>query len=169
MQTQKYKQVRPLLQALQEMQISTIVEAFTLEAICESALGNEEASVVAIHEALKHGYPNKYIRTIIDEKDCLPILKHYLKMRQSTDHTNWNKVPLEYVNYLIEKFDTLDNRFEALTSREMEIFALLVNGATNKEIAKELYLSEGTVRAYRTKIDSKLGVSSRAKAILLAK
>ncbi|RPJ94479.1 hypothetical protein CW357_15240 [Rummeliibacillus sp. TYF005] len=155
--------------ALQEGQISTIIEAFILESICEKALGNVEASFVAIHEALKYGLANNYIRSFLDEKDCLPILKEYLKMRQTTESINENKVPLSYVNYLLESSDSSDHRFESLTSREMEILTLLSKGATNKEIANQLYLSEGTVRVYLTNIYSKLGVNSRSKAMLLLK
>ncbi|RIJ63550.1 DNA-binding response regulator [Rummeliibacillus sp. POC4] len=51
----------------------------------------------------------------------------------------------------------------------MEILTLLSKGATNKEIANQLYLSEGTVRVYLTNIYSKLGVNSRSKAMLLLK
>ncbi|MCM3356605.1 response regulator transcription factor [Psychrobacillus sp. MER TA 171] len=56
---------------------------------------------------------------------------------------------------------------DQLTPRELEVFQLLVDGATNKEIAQKLFLSEGTIRVYLTTIYSKLGVKSRAKAILL--
>lgn len=159
--------------ALQEMQISTIIEAFILEAICEKTLGNKESSIMSIHEALKHGETYKYIRTFLDEKDCKSILKDYLTMRQTTKDINLEKVSLAYVNFLLENFDSSSNefdaQFDALTPREMEIYSLLVKGATNKEIANELYLSEGTVRVYLTNIYSKLGVKSRAKAILLVK
>ncbi|XRD26260.1 LuxR C-terminal-related transcriptional regulator [Lysinibacillus fusiformis] len=56
-----------------------------------------------------------------------------------------------------------------LTQREKDIYDLLVDGITNREIAKRLHLSEGTVRVYLSTIYSKLGVNSRAKAIALKK
>lgn len=55
----------------------------------------------------------------------------------------------------------------SLTTREQEIFSLLLEGASNKEIAEQLFLSEGTVRVYLSGIYSKLGVKNRAQAILL--
>ena len=55
-----------------------------------------------------------------------------------------------------------------LTPREKELFNLIFNGATNKEIATTLHLSEGTVRVYLSTLYSKLGVTSRVQAILLA-
>ena len=60
-----------------------------------------------------------------------------------------------------------DSILDVLTPREMEVYKLLVDGATNREIANKLFLSEGTIRVYLTNIYSKLGVTSRAKAIWL--
>lgn len=55
-----------------------------------------------------------------------------------------------------------------LTAREREVLALLVNGMTNKEIAKELTLSMGTVRLHVSNILSKLRASNRTEAATLA-
>jgi NarL family two-component system response regulator LiaR len=52
-----------------------------------------------------------------------------------------------------------------LTNREREILALLIEGKTNKEIAKMLSLSSGTVRFHISNILSKLGVSNRTEAV----
>jgi len=53
---------------------------------------------------------------------------------------------------------------EPLTEREFDVLAYLVTGATNKEIANALFLSEGTVKNYVTHILSKLGVQDRNQA-----
>jgi NarL family two-component system response regulator LiaR len=55
-----------------------------------------------------------------------------------------------------------------LTPRELEVLALLTEGKTNKEIAKDLTLSHGTVRLHVSNILSKLGVSNRTEAATLA-
>lgn len=55
-----------------------------------------------------------------------------------------------------------------LTAREREVLTLLVNGMTNKEIAKELTLSMGTVRLHVSNILSKLRASNRTEAATLA-
>ncbi|WP_054770044.1 response regulator transcription factor [Lysinibacillus parviboronicapiens] len=55
------------------------------------------------------------------------------------------------------------------TPREQEVFDLLADGETNREIAQRLNLSEGTVRVYLSTIYSKLDINSRAKAILIKK
>ena len=53
-----------------------------------------------------------------------------------------------------------------LSSREIEVLALIARGLSNKEIAAELKLVEGTVKVHVTNILGKLRVSDRTQAIL---
>jgi two-component system, NarL family, response regulator LiaR len=55
-----------------------------------------------------------------------------------------------------------------LSERELDVLTLLAAGMTNLEIAKELFLSDGTVRNYISAILEKLGVTDRTQAALLA-
>ena len=55
-----------------------------------------------------------------------------------------------------------------LTKRERQVLTLIVEGMTNKEIAKQLSLSPGTVRVYVSNILAKLGVRNRTEAATLA-
>ena len=54
---------------------------------------------------------------------------------------------------------------EALTAREVEVLALLAEGAANKEIAQRLALSEHTVKFHVSSILGKLGATSRTEAV----
>lgn len=56
-----------------------------------------------------------------------------------------------------------------LTARENAILKLVASGAANAEIAAKLFISEKTVRNHLTNIFEKLGVDSRAKAIVFAR
>jgi DNA-binding NarL/FixJ family response regulator len=56
-----------------------------------------------------------------------------------------------------------------LTEREIEILEELSKGLTNREIARKLYLTEGTVKNYISNIYSKLDVTGRHKAVFKAK
>ena len=58
--------------------------------------------------------------------------------------------------------------FAALTQQEKHVLLLVSEGKTNREIAKELFLGEGTVRNYVSSILSKLDVSNRAEAAAYA-
>ncbi|MEC4819313.1 MAG: response regulator transcription factor [Scytonema sp. PMC 1069.18] len=55
-----------------------------------------------------------------------------------------------------------------LTAREQEVLHWLVQGASNEEIAKRLYVTVATVKAHLTSIFEKLKVSSRTQAIVAA-
>lgn len=54
-----------------------------------------------------------------------------------------------------------------LSPRQLEVLRLLVYGFSNKSIAKQLGLSEGTVKTHMVRIFSTLGVHSRAEAVYL--
>ncbi|MGB5061570.1 MAG: response regulator transcription factor, partial [Candidatus Promineifilaceae bacterium] len=58
---------------------------------------------------------------------------------------------------------------EPLSEREQEILALVATGASNKEIAGELFIAEGTVKNHVTNILGKLGVRDRTQAALKAR
>lgn len=65
---------------------------------------------------------------------------------------------------------TLPTRiFKELTTRELEIAQLVAAGKNNKEIADELFITEGTVKNHLTKILSKLEIRDRTQLALLIK
>jgi DNA-binding NarL/FixJ family response regulator len=58
--------------------------------------------------------------------------------------------------------------FTDLTDQELRVLAQVAEGKTNREIAKALYLGEGTVRNYVSSILSKLNLTNRAEAAAYA-
>ena len=59
--------------------------------------------------------------------------------------------------------------FAELSPRESTILALMTEGLTNQEIAARIHISEKTVRNHVSSLFGKLGVNSRAQAIVLAR
>ena len=55
-----------------------------------------------------------------------------------------------------------------LSKREHEVLELVARGEPNKEIAKELFISENTVKYHVTSLLNKLGASSRGQVVALA-
>lgn len=154
-----------------EEQISTIIEASILESLCYMKLNQKESSYAVLHKALEIGSPFGYKRIFIDESEIIPLLKKYVNYRKRNYNKYWESVPQSYVEDLLRSSHTLTNEFmkEKLTPREIDVLQLLASGASNRDIASQLFLSEGTIRVYLTTIYSKLEVQSRTQAILLAK
>lgn len=56
----------------------------------------------------------------------------------------------------------------ALSAREREVLELVARGTSNREIARELFISEATVKTHLTHLYGKLGVKDRAAAVATA-
>jgi DNA-binding NarL/FixJ family response regulator len=61
-----------------------------------------------------------------------------------------------------------DPETEQLTEREIEVLKMIARGASNKEIAQETFLSQGTVKAHINHIMSKLRVERRTDLVRIA-
>jgi DNA-binding NarL/FixJ family response regulator len=62
----------------------------------------------------------------------------------------------------------VDDRYELLTERERQLYHMLAEGQSNKDIAARLNLSLHTVETHRTRIMEKMGVHSIAELVLSA-
>jgi DNA-binding NarL/FixJ family response regulator len=56
-----------------------------------------------------------------------------------------------------------------LTERELDVLRLLETGASNREIAKALFVTEATVKTHLVHVFDKLGVDSRARAVAVSR
>jgi len=77
----------------------------------------------------------------------------------------------EMTGKLLEKFSgrkTIDSPLEGLSDRELEVFQLIGQGKTMKEIGHELHISPKTVEVHRSHIREKLKVTSAAELIAYA-
>ena len=57
---------------------------------------------------------------------------------------------------------------EALSAREIEVLSLVARGRSNKEVARQLHISEATVKTHLIHIYGKLGVADRTAAVTTA-
>jgi two-component system, NarL family, response regulator LiaR len=69
-----------------------------------------------------------------------------------------------------EGYTSLENsqEIESLSEREREVLQLIAKGLNNRQISEQLFLSEGTVRNYVSSIFSKMNVTDRTQAALIA-
>jgi ATP/maltotriose-dependent transcriptional regulator MalT len=64
---------------------------------------------------------------------------------------------------------TAEDGLEPLSERELEVLQLLATGRSNREIAAELYVATGTVKAHLNHIFRKLQARSRLQAVTRAR
>lgn len=79
-------------------------------------------------------------------------------------------MPLDLINAALRESDRETRPIDVrslLTERERQVLALVAEGLTNKEIARELAVSPATIKAHVERIIAKLGVSDRTQAAVL--
>ncbi len=158
---------RLLQDAEAKARLGSVLEILVLRALALEAQGERMSSFSTLERALVLAAPEGYIRLFVDEGAPMLALLH-----QAHAHT---RVP-GYVATLLEAFGEQQTQLSArpgplaepLTEREREVLRLLLEGASNREIARRLVLSVNTVKRHVYNLSSKLGVQSRAQAIIRA-
>ncbi|MGJ5675250.1 MAG: response regulator [Nostochopsis sp.] len=78
------------------------------------------------------------------------------------------KLLTQFPPFVSEKSPPPPPSLAELTPREKEVLRLIATGATNKEIAQKLYISEGTVKNHVTNILNRLNFRDRTQAAIFA-
>ena len=76
------------------------------------------------------------------------------------------QVAVMLVNWIAKSAATV--QLARLTAREREVLMLIARGMSNAEIARELYLGEGTVKTHVVRILAKLELRDRVQAVVFA-
>ena len=152
--------------------LGSVLEILIVQALALHAQGDWTSALSMLERALVLAMPEGYIRVFVDEGPSMQAL-----LRQAYTRS---KVP-GYVSTLLSVFGeqhASDLPLPAaepasilglLTEREREVLRLLLEGASNREIAYRLVLSVNTVKRHVYNLSGKLGVQSRAQAIIRAR
>ncbi len=162
------KTLRVKFEALQQGQIITFIEATVLESVCYARKESWLEMSHALQEAMISSKEYGYTQLFAEETSMASMLKEYVHVRKQLDDTNWSQVPFFYVEHLVQATKVKTRTMDTLTPREQDVYSLLVLGESNSKIAKNLALTEGSVRVYLTSIYGKLSVRSRTQAMLKA-
>ncbi len=134
------------------------------------------AALADLEEALDLAETGGYVRVFLDEGMPMQILLVQWLAQARAGHVR------DYASQLLTLFDAEPNRMalplqkahktgdmvEPLTPRELEVLRLICEGDSNQVIADKLVITIKTVKKHTGNIFGKLGVTSRAQAIVKA-
>jgi LuxR family maltose regulon positive regulatory protein len=163
---------RLLVDAQAKGRTHSMLEVFVLCALARQVQGNSVAALAALGRALSLAESEGYVRLFLDEGRPMVALlrraqKHgiapafittLLAMVREPEATGIH-LPAVAFNSLVEP----------LTARERAVLELMLNGASNREIASELIVSVNTVKKHILNICGKLNVRGRTQAIAKAR
>ena len=144
-----------------------LIHALVLQALAQYRSGDESQALVALNRALSLAEPEGYSRAFLDEGSVMVDL--LLLARQQALYPAFvdglladlnNKAPLQRGSVLLP---------EPLSEREMQVLQLIATGATNQDIASQLYVAVSTVKKHVSNILVKLDTPNRVQAIARAR
>ena len=109
-----------------------------------------------IVKALKYGVKGYLLKQ--DYNSILPALQAV-----KTGQTVFGTEIIAKIPDLLQEKKTFDWEAHEISEKELEVISLVAEGLSNKEIAKRLFLSEGTVRNYISSILDKLELRDRTQ------
>ena len=168
--------------------VGALIQIRVLQALAQNGLGESHTALKNLDQALALAEPEEYVRSIIDEGAGVAALLVETVARRQTAYLNYAIRLLSAMGYAadphthtvqLSEIPTTRNTgaqagyvgtlVEPLTEREMEVLVCLARGMTNSEIADQLVVAVSTVKRHINHVFSKLGVTSRAKAIIEAR
>jgi LuxR family maltose regulon positive regulatory protein len=139
------------------------IDSLVLQAVARHAAGRPNEALRSLKQALALVAPEGYTRSFLDEGAPLAELLRRITRQKSP--------AAEAARGLLVKAGTPSAPdgpaplVEPLTEREMAVLRQVAAGASNQEIARNLVISIGTVKAHVYHITAKLGARSRTEAV----
>jgi ATP/maltotriose-dependent transcriptional regulator MalT len=162
-----------------------LMEILLLQALALQEIGDSERALLALTDCLTLAESEGYARVFLDEGRPMQML-----LAQSLAHSGAGPLR-DYALYLLAQFDaepqvTMAPPAESspvgspsaglrqalvdpLSERELEVLHLVALGRSNQEIALQLIVSPGTVKAHTASIYRKLDVANRTEAVARAR
>jgi LuxR family maltose regulon positive regulatory protein len=163
----------PLLDhALQSAQtvgrLGNAIHILAVQALVYHARGESEQAFARLKQALDLAEPEGYVRVFVDEG--APMARLLRRMLTRSSASGYIRQLLEALGESVKIEAAPASRLiNPLSQREREVLRLIVEGATNQEIAHELVLTVNTVKRHISNIFDKLHVSNRVQAIAQAR
>jgi LuxR family maltose regulon positive regulatory protein len=171
-----------LLSCLEEPALSggrqgRLIEIMLLKALALQGAGCTAQADFALTESLTLAEPEGYLRIFLDEGQPMQLL-----LAQWMAHASPSPLR-DYAIRLLSQFNSepqpiptaqakaspTGNLVEPLSQRELEVLHLMALGRTNQEIARQIIVAPGTVKAHTANIYRKLDVANRTEAVARAR
>jgi LuxR family maltose regulon positive regulatory protein len=160
--------------------VEWIIRIAVLQALAWQALGDISRALDVLERALVLAEPGGYVRTFLGEGAAMADLLRQAKAQEAkAQQAKAQRVMQDYADKLLLAFDEMAPAesshpgaallIEPLTPREMEVLQLLVAGASNAQIAQELFITVNTVKRHITHILGKLEAENRTQAAMRAR
>jgi len=141
-----------------------------LETIAYHKSSNQDEQDKSLEAALDLFEQSRFIRSFLDGKEELrPILEQYLARQPDQEMGGSNAKSAQIILKQFKDRSDDDPDEPLLSQRENEVLQQLIKGHSNKVIARNIDVSESTVRFHLRNIFVKLKVSSRLQAVTVAK
>ena len=163
---------RLLQDAEPKARMGSVLEILIMRALALEAHGDRTSALSTLQRALMLAEPEGYIRLFVDEGASMFVLLRQAHARSIVPGyvaTLLRVFGEQHVSDLPLSSARPGPLEEPLTEREREVLRLLLEGASNREIAHCLVLSVNTVKRHVYNLCGKLGVQSRTQAIVRAK
>jgi LuxR family maltose regulon positive regulatory protein len=154
------------------VRMNSVLEILVLRALALDALGERTKALPTLEQALVLASPEGYIRLFVDEGAPMLALLREIHARSRVAGyvaTLLSAFGEQHVSDLPPTSTSHGPLAEPLTEREREVLRLLLEGASNREIARRLVVSVNTVKRHVYNLCGKLGVQSRTQAIARAR
>jgi len=148
--------------------VSRQIESKMLLAAALAGLGRMPAALELVAAALALAEPEGYVRAFLDVGEpARELLAAYLRAADGKDQPYARKILAAFGHAELAGAAARPGGglVEALSGRELEVLAHLALGKTNQEIARQLIVSPGTVKAHTASIYRKLEVANRTEAV----
>lgn len=149
-----------------------IIQILALRAVAHAAAGTGMAANSDIGRALELAVAAEAPRLLLDEAPALTALLRDGGWRRRTQASSVAALAdriLGEAGPAPGASPTGDKQYEPLTARERDVLRLLDAGRSNRAIAAELVVAEGTVKRHVANLCAKLGVESRLEAVARAR
>lgn len=119
-------------------------------------------------EIIRYLLQQKFIGYFLNAFESSELVNALRTIQLNTPYLHSNLAPFLFKEYLSENNERIKPSNIPITRREWEVFLLVASGYSNDKIAKQLFLTESTVKNHVSSILHKLEVPDRTSAVVMA-